>query len=649
LKLLFFSCVALSFTAACARSVAGPAPVTAPVLPSVPPAPAAAGDEVNAAVPIRGSNGAWGARTAPVTIVEFADFECPFCARVEPTLAHLRDKYGPQRLRIVWKHDPLPFHPNARPAAEAAAGVLALAGADAFWRFHDSALLAQGGLGEDMFVSWAEGAGVHDATAFRAGLRAGRWAPEVEADLAEARKLGANGTPSFFINGVRLVGAQPENQFTAIIDAQLLAAENKISSGIAADRVYTALAKENFAPEAEADDDSDNDAKTVFKVPLGTSPARGSAQALVTIVEFTDYQCPYCQRAESTLQKLAARYGDKLRFVVKNEPLSFHEHAEPAAEAALEVRAEKGDAAFWVMHDALFEHQRDLSNDVLAQLGEAAGARADLVRAAIAKHKYAAEIGADGDLADDLRADGTPHFFINGRRLQGAQPLEKFVAIVDDEIQKGQALLSRGTKAEAIYDALTKNGEGPPEPERRDVAALPAGDPVRGATKARVTVHEFADFQCPFCTRVEPTLREIEKNYRGQVQIVWHDLPLPFHENAPGAARAAREARAQKGDAAFWDLHDRFLIPDAKLGRTDLDTDARALGLDMKRWDAAMESGIHDGAIDADRNAANALGMTGTPSFVIAPAGSAQGYVLVGAEGYSKFRRVIERALAEAK
>jgi protein-disulfide isomerase len=641
---------AFAFLAASCGGLAPTAgPRTAPSPPDGKPAASAAADEAGASVPVFASDATWGSRTAPVTVVEFADFECPFCARAEPALTQIRERYGPQRVRIVWKNDPLPFHPNARPAAEAAAGILALGGRDAFWRFHDLALLGQSSLTEDTFVAGARAAGVSDPEAFRSALRSHAWAKAVDADVAEATKLGATGTPWFFINGVRLVGAQPESGFQAIIDAQLLAAENKISSGVSPDRVYGVLAKENFVRDADDDDDSQSDAKTIFKVPVANSPVRGGAGALVTIVEFADYQCPYCGRVEATLQKLRARYGDKLRLTVKNEPLAFHQYAEPAAEAALEVRAEKGDAGFWTMHDALFEHQADLSDDTLVRLAEAAGARSDLVRSAIARHRYAATITADADLADDIGADGTPHFFIDGRRLAGAQPEEKFAAIIDDEIKKAQALIASGTKPEALYDALIKGGLGPQEPERKQLGSMPTGDPSRGAPDARVIVHEFADFQCPYCVRAEATLRELTRNYPGKIRLVWHDLPLPFHENAPLAAEAAREARAQRGEGAFWSLHDQLLAEGAKLSRPDLDVAARALGLDMTKWKAALESGAHDGAIDADRNAAGALGLGGTPAFVVAAAGADSGYVIAGAQSYSKFRKVIERALAEAK
>jgi len=375
---------------------------------------------------------------------------------------------------------------------------------------------------------------------------------------------------------------------------------------------------------------------------------RGGAAALVTILEFGDYQCPFCERAEETLHELAARHGDRLRFVFKDEPLPFHPRAEPAAEAALEVRAEKGDSAFWTMHDLLLENQRDLGDETLVRLAAGAGARAELVRAAIARHTHKAEIDADLQVAEDFEAGGTPHFFINGRRLVGAQPAEAFEAVIEEEMQKAQKLIDAGTRPEAVYEALTAKGQGAPEPLQADAAHLPANDPARGPAKARVTVHEFADFQCPFCARAEETLGQIARSYGETVRLVWHDLPLPFHRNALPAANGAREARHQRGDRAFWTLHDKLLSDPARLSRDDLDAGARALGLDMNKWKTSLDSGTHADEIDADREAAEALGFQGTPSFLVVAAGASRGYVVVGAQDFGRFHKVIDRALAEA-
>lgn len=386
-----------------------------------------------------------------------------------------------------------------------------------------------------------------------------------------------------------------------------------------------------------------------FRIPVGKSPARGPATALVTIVEFADYQCPFCAHVEDTLRTLRARYGDDLRIVFKDAPLPFHPQADPAAQAALEVRAEKGDTAFWAMHDALFAHQRELDPAVIVRLAEAAGARPDKVRSAMASRAHAPEIQEDQDVADDFDADGTPYFFIDGRPLVGAQPESEFRAVIDEEVKAARDLRASGTPPAALYDELVKDGQKPQEPERRDLPPLPAGDPARGPSTAKVAIHEFADFQCPFCIRAEPIVRAVQSSYGARVRFVWHDFPLPFHADAQPAARAAREAKAQGGDRAFWQLHDRLLSEHAGLSRADLDDYARVSGLDMVKWSAALDAGEHQADIDADVRAAEALGIDGTPTFVVVPAGSRGGYLIVGAQPFAKFHKIIERALGEAR
>jgi protein-disulfide isomerase len=637
--------------AGCAASAPPPAPASAPVAKIATGAAPASGEE-DAAVPIDARNPTWGSRTALVTIVEFADFQCPFCRVGEATMARLRAANGPDTLRIVWKNAPLDFHDEAHPTAEAGAAVFATVGNDAFWKFHRSAFAGQADLGLENSVKWAGEAGMTDSSGLRASLVAHRWAPAVDADLAEGQKLGVHGTPTFFVNGIAVVGAQPLETFQALVDDQVKAARAKLAAGTTPDRLYAELSRDNraAAPKADADEGSDEaDTKTVFKVPLGSSPARGGAAPLVTIVEFADYQCPYCARAEETVKALREKYGDKLRVVFKDEPLPFHEHAEPAAEAALQVREEKGDAAYWLMHDALFAGQGDLSNDTLVRIAAQLGARPDRVKTAIEKQTHRRAIEDDLSLSDDLQADGTPHFFIDGRRLVGSQPTERFEAIIDEELKKAADVIAHGTKPGDVYDALTHDGQGPPPPEMRDLpASLPTSGPSRGNPKAKVVVHEWSDFQCPFCARVEPTISELMSEFGTRILFVWHDLPLPMHPSAPLAAQAAREALRQKGEKAFWSLHDTMFAHQKELGRDAMDGWGHALGLDMTKWKAALDGSTHQAEVDADAKAASDMNINGTPSFVVAGSGAKSGYYLSGAQPYARLRKLVERALSEA-
>jgi protein-disulfide isomerase len=664
----------VSFSLACATPTPPPAS-TAPV-PSVPPVTSAAPvasavsaprvvtpapSEDDAAVPVSARNPTWGSRLAPVTIIEFADLQCPYSARAVKTLASLRETFGPEQLRIVWKNYPLDFHPNARPAAEAAMGVFAAAGADAFWRFHDLAFQNQASLQREQYLKWAQEAGVRDMTAYSAGLDSHQWTFAIDQDRHEASTLGVSGTPMFYVNGVFVNGVQPLSVFTKIVNEQLANAGAQLAAGVPPERLYAKLAADNRAAaktqEKKADDDNDEErGRVVFKVPIGKAPALGPATALVTLVEFADFQCPFSARVQPTLRSLLAKYGDKLRIVWRNQPLPFHKAAEGAALAAMEVRAEKGDAAFWTMHDKLFAGQKELvlgdgpNVDVIADLGAAAGANRDRVRAAIVNGTRKNELGADQDLADALRADGTPHFFINGRRLVGSQPQAKFEKVIDEEMGKAQALVARGVKANDVYATLTKEGVGEVAPVMRDLPkTLPVDDPILGNPNAKVTIHEWADFQCPFSGREEPTVQKVVKDYGNRIKLVWHDLPLPMHPDAKSAAQAAREANAQKGSASFWAMHDKLFASQQHLKRSDLDGYAAELGLDIPRWAAALDANRHAGEIDADVEAASDVEVHGTPAFVIVGGSTGRGYFLSGAQGYRTFRRLIERALADVK
>jgi protein-disulfide isomerase len=583
----------------------------------------------------------WGKRDAPVTVVIFSDFECPFCSRVEPTLDQVKQTYGPDKVRLVWKNEPLPFHQKARPAAEAAQAVFLAKGSDAFWKFHDTAFKNQKDLSPDILEKWAVAAGV-DSAKFKEKLKvAGK---KVDEDHEIAKKSGINGTPGFLINGVLLSGAQPFEKFKTVIDEELGKAQKKIAAGTPKDKVYVEMSKDNKknAPAPKDDDEGGEkeDDKTVFNVPIGNSPILGEKNAPVTIVIFSDFECPFCGRVEPTLKDVRTKYGNKVRLVWKNEPLPFHKRARPAAELALEARAEKNDKGFWDAHDKLFENQKALQDADLEKYAGELGLNVEKVKAAIKDDKYKKDIDADTDVADDVQASGTPHFFINGRRLVGAQPKEKFEKVIDEEIKKTGELASKGIAPEKMYDTLMKEAKS-----NKKIVAVPPSAPWKGGDKAKVVIQIFSDFQCPFCGRVEPTLADVQKAYGDKIKFVWRDKPLPFHKDAPLAAQAAREAYKQKGNDGFWKMHDMLFANQSKpdgIKREALDGYAKELGLDMAKFKNALDNEVHKAAMDVDDKAATEAGVNGTPHFNI------NGYSLSGAQPIEKFKKVIDRALAEA-
>ncbi len=532
---------------------------------------------------------------ALVTIVMFSDFQCPFCGRVEPTVARIRETYG-DRVRVVWRDNPLPFHENARPAAEAAREAYAQGGDARFWQMHDALMEHQTELDRAHLEQYAQTIGL-DMTRFRAALDNHTHAAGIDLDMAAAAAVGARGTPAFFINGRQLMGAQPFEQFQTVIDDEVRRSEAQVSHGTARRDLYAALmrgasahAPEEAAPTAptKAPPRAQPDPSAVYRVPVtAAQPARGPADALVTIVVVSDFQCPFCSRVEPTITSLIEQYGRDLRVVWRNNPLPFHQNAGPAAELALEAFEQQGNDGFWRMHDTLFAHQSELDRTHLEGYAEAQGLNMAQVRAALDNNEHQAAITADQDLARQLGASGTPSFFINGRNLRGAQPLTAFQALIDEVRTQAQARVTAGTPRARVYDAITADGatsqvmlpapagaapDAPPgeDPNRVYTIPVPATAPTLGPAGAPVTIQIFSDYQCPFCSRVEPTIDQFMEQYAGRVRFVWRDYPLPFHPNAMPAAEAAREVFQQRGADAFWAYHDALFENNTDLTRATL-------------------------------------------------------------------------------
>jgi protein-disulfide isomerase len=184
-----------------------------------------------------------------------------------------------------------------------------------------------------------------------------------------------------------------------------------------------------------------------------------------------------------------------------------------------------------------------------------------------------------------------------------------------------------------------------PAPQGADPAGIytvkTAGAPVRGPVNAPVTIAEFSDFQCPFCQRVRPTLKQIEDVYKDKVRILWKHLPLTsIHKNAMPAALAAEAAREQ---GKFWEYHDKLFANQSSLEAADLKRYAQELALDMTRFEKDLLNLEKKKRVEDDMAEARALGITGTPGFFI------NGRPLKGAQPFEEFARVIDAELSRLK
>jgi len=171
-------------------------------------------------------------------------------------------------------------------------------------------------------------------------------------------------------------------------------------------------------------------------VPVGSSPVKGPKDAPITIIEFSDFECPYCSRANNTVEEVLKKYPNKVKVVFKNLPLPFHKEAKPAAAAAL-AAGEQGK--FWEMHDALFANQRGLNSAFYKTTAEKLGLDVDKFIADMKSEKVQKQIEEDTKLASQNGITGTPGFFINGVLLKGAQPLPAFQRVIDRWLEKEKA------------------------------------------------------------------------------------------------------------------------------------------------------------------------------------------------------------------
>jgi protein-disulfide isomerase len=389
-------------------------------------------------------------------------------------------------------------------------------------------------------------------------------------------------------------------------------------------------------------------ARVVYRVPVDDSPIRGPDDALVTIVESSDFQCPFCKRVGPTVEQIRSTYAGKVRFVFKHNPLSFHDKARLAAVAAEQARVQGGNGKFWEMHDQLFAISPALERPNLEAAAAKIGLDPVAFRAGLDSGRHDARIERDQTLVTGLGAGVTPAFFINGRLLSGAQPFERFQSLIDEELVKAEALVKSGVAPRELYARIIEKGATravaaptAPAPAAPTAALVPLrpDDPVRGQKAAKVTIALFSDFQCPFCARVEPTLKQVSETYGKDVRIVWKHRPLSFHPSAMPAAIAAEAAREQ---GKFWRMHDALFAAQAELGPARYEVLAKQLGMDVGRFKASIEK--HGGLprIQEDIKLADSVGATGTPTLFV------NCRPLVGAKPFAEFKTLIDQEVEKA-
>ncbi len=364
---------------------------------------------------------------APITLIEYTDYQCPFCERhaLETFPLIKSELIDTGRIRYQLRDFPIDaLHPLAYRQHAAARCVGAAGGTEAYWTAHDLFFA------EKVRFAVADLAALDDVIldAFAAAdlpnvsdcLTSGQFAADVQADFALGLAAEVDATPTFEIDGYTFSGAQPFRVFVQLVDA----AEN----GQLADAFEPTPAPAVVAPTPAAIEPRPN-------------TALGDPNAPVTIIEYSDFQCPFCQRhALETFPQMQQMIDDgRLYYVYKDYPIAaLHPLAHRLHEAALCVRDGLGTAAFWQTHDLFFVNAETFAVEDVMALGEVISAEltnANLwtpdVQSCIDERATSAEVAANIREGELLGITDTPTFFVQGYPVVGAQPFTAFVYAVE--------------------------------------------------------------------------------------------------------------------------------------------------------------------------------------------------------------------------
>ncbi len=577
---------------------------------------------------------------APVVIVEYSDYQCPFCRRhFLQTMPLLKTEFiDTGRVYYVFKDFPIAsLHPLAYRLHESALCAGEINGDSAYWQSHglffneaetfqknseaamDEAILARF---DDLGF---------DVNEIEACLADGRYADEVQNYIREGQSLGVNGTPTFFINGNLLVGAQPFETFQLAI--------NQVERGEA----IAAAPTQPPPPPAVA--------PTPATIPARAITALGDPNAPVTIVEYSDYQCPFCRRHnQETMPLLITNYIDtgRVYYVFKDFPIaSLHPLAYRLHEAALCVSDVTGTEGYWQAHDRFFADAEFFRVDSIAEMDAVilevfAEMGLPDISACLENNTYADVVQAGVNEGAQLSVTGTPAFFINGYPVTGAQPYNVFEYAI--------GLAESGQLASAYEQAGPRDGKA--QATATAQALLPKeipldDEPAKGDPNAPITIVEYSDYQCPFCLRhFEQTMPQLQAYIdAGQVRYVFKDFPLhAIHPQAQKAHEAARCARELGGDGMYWVMHDLLFANQARWAEPPVPEHIPVLkelaaeaGLPPAKFNTCLDSGKYYDAVNAEVDEGLQLGVRGTPAFFI------NGYLLSGAQPFSVFQQAVEQ------
>ncbi len=350
-----------------------------------------------------------GNRTAEVSLIEFSDFQCPFCTRIVPTLQRLIDEY-PEDLNWVFRHYPLRETPGQGSFKIHEASVCAQ-DQGKFWEFHD-AVFKKSVQQKNRTLQWAVETAGMDIKQYEACMQEESTRARIFEDLKEGQYKGIRGTPSVFIGPYVVSGAYPYEYFKQLVD-------------------YVLNPDEVVPPEPLVEWGS------VPKIAefndLNGRPAKGPENAPITLVEFSDFHCPFCKKLAPVFSELMTAHKGKIRQVWRHYPLNIHPRA-GIVHLASECAHEQGK--FWEFHEILMAPKKVSDNqEGLKTIAKRLGLNMSQFEGCLESDKYKEQIEMDIIAGRKSGVQGTPTIFINGKRIVGAFPFKHYDSLIKDELK----------------------------------------------------------------------------------------------------------------------------------------------------------------------------------------------------------------------
>ncbi len=360
------------------------------------------------------------------------------------------------------------------------------------------------------------------------------------------------------------------------------------------------------APSAPADPNQ------VWRVQIhADDPKLGPDSALVKVVVFSAFGCPECSDFAPAIAKAAKEYGDKVQFRFKQKVIAApHPDAATAAEASLAANAQ---GKFWPFHDKLMASQA-IDRGTMESVAAGVGLDVARFKKDLDSGKFRGQVLRDSLLANEVAANTFPNILANGVRIKPPKNFDQLKVLIDEQLVKAKSAVASGTPAARLYESTVSTGKFFEQTGGPAVQFQTQGSPVKGNPTAKITVVLFEDFQCPFCSKLSPSIEAFQKRFPNDVKVIYKHMPLTIHDNAQIAAEASMAAAAQ---GKFWEYHDILFANQQALTQPDLERYAQQAGLDVNKFKADLAAGVGKQLIQRDNNEGGQAGVTGTPSVFI--------------------------------